>query len=400
MGKVKPKASKCPTCKIKWDTVQKTYICNKCGNLPEKFFIQIYIKRYGKVRIYSHIGIPFVNQKHAENVLIRMRSEVDDNSFDLRNYQAKDLKQLRFKVFAEKWITHYYKREENDEIARSYFNRINSYVHDRFTPYFGSRDIRHINTGDIIQFKDQLKCLNSTKPLSLKSQKNILGVLQKIFRDAKIWGEIDTVPNFPSIKVPDAPWNWIDVEPQEKVYNAVQDQHKPIYLFLIHTGVRTQEAAAVQYQDLDLINEQVTIQRAFSDGKLRCTKTGKIRVLPLNPALLSLLKSLPTPINKDQFLFLNHRNKTYNNSELLRIWKNACTEVGVEGVHLQAGSRHSLASQAAVRGTSIHKVSAVLGHTDIKTTQRYAHLDTTSLREVVIKSPIRSSDITPIKSKK
>jgi len=45
--------------------------------------------------------------------------------------------------------------------------------------------------------------------------------------------------------------------------------------------------------------------------------------------------------------------------------------------------RHDFASQLVIRNVSIEKVSKLLGHTDIKTTQRYAHLSTASLTEAV-----------------
>ena len=36
--------------------------------------------------------------------------------------------------------------------------------------------------------------------------------------------------------------------------------------------------------------------------------------------------------------------------------------------------RHSFASQLAMAGVSIYSIQALLGHTDVKTTMRYAHL--------------------------
>ena len=38
-------------------------------------------------------------------------------------------------------------------------------------------------------------------------------------------------------------------------------------------------------------------------------------------------------------------------------------------------TRHSVASMAATSGVSIQIIKEVLGHTDIRTTMKYAHLD-------------------------
>lgn len=45
-------------------------------------------------------------------------------------------------------------------------------------------------------------------------------------------------------------------------------------------------------------------------------------------------------------------------------------------------TRHSVASMAATSGVSIAIIKEVLGHTDIRTTQKYAHLDVLAQSQV------------------
>ena len=45
--------------------------------------------------------------------------------------------------------------------------------------------------------------------------------------------------------------------------------------------------------------------------------------------------------------------------------------------------RHSLASFLVNAGRSLYEVKTILGHTQLKTTQRYAHLSQTTLLEAV-----------------
>ena len=45
--------------------------------------------------------------------------------------------------------------------------------------------------------------------------------------------------------------------------------------------------------------------------------------------------------------------------------------------------RHTFASRLVQRGVSIYEVSKLLGHSDIKTTQIYAHLRNEDLRNAV-----------------
>ena len=42
---------------------------------------------------------------------------------------------------------------------------------------------------------------------------------------------------------------------------------------------------------------------------------------------------------------------------------------------VERSPRHTLATRLIQNGMSIYEVQAILGHTDIKTTMRYAHLE-------------------------
>jgi len=59
-------------------------------------------------------------------------------------------------------------------------------------------------------------------------------------------------------------------------------------------------------------------------------------------------------------------------------WDYARRAVGLEDVRLH-DLRHSFASFLVNSGRSLYEVQRILGHTQIKTTQRYAHLSQDSL---------------------
>lgn len=50
-------------------------------------------------------------------------------------------------------------------------------------------------------------------------------------------------------------------------------------------------------------------------------------------------------------------------------------------INIHQGGRHSFASQAANRGVDINLILRVIGHANIKTTMRYAHVNTDTLRQ-------------------
>jgi len=133
-----------------------------------------------------------------------------------------------------------------------------------------------------------------------------------------------------------------------------------------------------------LKNGIVTPKKTFSNRKIAERTKGKnIRPRYLNPEILDALKSRPRGL-PDVFVFVDPNNKKpYQNYTLERIWKDACEKVKMK-IKLHEATRHSVASMAAVSGVSINIIKEALGHADIRTTMRYAHLDVLSQRQVFL----------------
>jgi site-specific recombinase XerD len=56
-----------------------------------------------------------------------------------------------------------------------------------------------------------------------------------------------------------------------------------------------------------------------------------------------------------------------------RTWRRLCKAAKISGLHIH-DLRHSFASQLASGGASLPLIGALLGHTQVQTTARYAHL--------------------------
>lgn len=66
-------------------------------------------------------------------------------------------------------------------------------------------------------------------------------------------------------------------------------------------------------------------------------------------------------------------------TEIRRFWRRVKAESGLDGVRMN-DIRHTFASLLVNGGASLEMIGKLLGHTQIKTTQRYAHLVDSSLR--------------------
>ena len=83
--------------------------------------------------------------------------------------------------------------------------------------------------------------------------------------------------------------------------------------------------------------------------------------------------STARPRNGSPFVFPSPRNSNRPRSRNLALWDRVRREAGIEDVRLH-DLRHTVASHAAMNGVPLPVVSRLLGHSDPRTTLRYAHL--------------------------
>ena len=160
-----------------------------------------------------------------------------------------------------------------------------------------------------------------------------------------------------------------------------------IVLFLLYTGGRKREVLDAVWADVDWERKSWRIPK---------TKSGKIRHIPLSTGALQLLESL-----KRLAGMAGGMNSTVADSGDLacrHIFANPATGLPYvsffyswDAARIRAGLpdlrvhdlRHSFASFLVNAGRSLYEVQELLGHADIRTTSRYAHLSRERLFEAV-----------------
>ena len=133
----------------------------------------------------------------------------------------------------------------------------------------------------------------------------------------------------------------------------------------LFTGARSGEITAMEWS-------HVNWERRLA--RLPDSKTNEPRTIHLNDAALEVLKSIPR-VGRFVIAGAAH-DRPYGN--LTRAWITVRTCAGLGDVQLH-DLRHSFASLAANRGTSLQMIGKLLGHKSTTTTARYAHL----IRDVV-----------------
>jgi integrase len=164
---------------------------------------------------------------------------------------------------------------------------------------------------------------------------------------------------------------YLSVEEAERLYGAVckseNSMLKYIVPMLILTGARKREVLDARWEDFDLG------RRAW---RIPISKSGKARHVPLSDGALALLATMPR--NMDcKWAFANpETSKPY--VSIFNAWNTARKSVGLSDVRMH-DLRHSFASLLINSGRTLYEVQHILGHTQVKTTQRYAHLSQDTL---------------------
>lgn len=130
---------------------------------------------------------------------------------------------------------------------------------------------------------------------------------------------------------------------------------------IVLTGCREGEILSLRWDAVDL-------DRGFL--RLADTKTGR-SIRPLGAPAAALLTRLPRQAGS-AYVFPGVKQGSHL-QEIKRVWYAVRHAANLNDVRMH-DLRHSFASVPAIENTSLLIIRSLLGHTDIKTTQRYAHL--------------------------
>ena len=387
-GKIRPisRQRKCPVCGQKYTEFPRLgYICKDCKTMPNRFMIDLHWD--GKrIRICSDkYGMPLDSYQRAYNIQSKINAEINEHTFDPSKYVKSEQQKFWMSNLLDEFL-----KVKLPNIAPSYISTYRKYV-ERHKNFFGFKDVRDVVKKDIIDYINHLKQETYTKQkdkpthLSEKSIKNIINNLRTFF----LWvkndcGMIDKVPPFPTVTVSEPSFQWFTIDDQIKILEAFPEGDRPIIAFLMLHGCRPGEARALKVKHIDIKNQVITIESTFSANQIRPKRKGrgaKPVIIPIHPEMLEYFKER-VKNHPEAFVFINPRTGThYGKNVLLKLWNKVRKTLNIPShVRLYDATRHSLASQLVNSGESIYTISKILGHTNVKTTERYLHTDIQSLR--------------------
>ena len=280
-----------------------------------------------------------------------------------------DRKAATVKVLGERFLDEYVPDHCKPSTAYEYRRAVELFIE----PRIGGRRVTEIQRSDIAELHHGMR--------KTPYQANrTLGVLSKMFNIAEVWGLRPDGSN-PCLHV-----KRYKEEKRERFLSAEEFRRLGKVLdeiledgsetrsavtairLLMLTGCRLSEIQKLRWEHVDL-----------DAGELRLpdTKTGP-RTVQLSPAAVELLRRILRADGNPHVIAGARSANAMTN--LQSHWARIRERAGLDDMRLH-DCRHSFASRALALGESLPMIGKMLGHSEVKTTARYAHLARDSVHE-------------------
>ena len=141
--------------------------------------------------------------------------------------------------------------------------------------------------------------------------------------------------------------------------------------WVLATGNRAATICEVKKAHVDFSKKEIVLGH---------TKNKKAQIVPLSPALETVLKEYIRKFQIGTYLFPNVGDEQLTTNALAHSFSRYCKDRGVERTNIH-GLRHNFAKIMAKNGYSPYKLQAILGHSSQAMTQHYIKLFSEDLKE-------------------
>ena len=224
--------------------------------------------------------------------------------------------------------------------------------------------IQKMTAWDIERYKK--KRLEKVKPATVNHD---IKFLKQMFKKANEWGDTCHNPTgtVKKLREDNERLRFLVGDERERLLAACDHESAPWYLgpivrVAINTGMRRGEILGLRWSDVNV--EKAVLRVAKS-------KSGKPREIPMNQILVNLFRSMERT-----------GDRVFPVDSIKKSWTAALKRAGITDLRFH-DLRHEFASQLVMDGENLKCVQELLGHSSLRVTQRYAHLDEDHKRKAV-----------------
>ena len=323
-----------------------------------------YRDSHGRQRQYLIGNVADLTFEKAKREAQRVRSRVTVGENPCEERKAKRAVPTVAQL-SERYLEHARSRKRSHDIDERY-------LRNHILPRFGKLRITDVTQADAVAWLDGKVKEQGYAQATVNRLQVIFSLMYKL---AKRW-QVPGAEHNPlaGLSLPN-PNNererFLSPEEVQRLKAAVERSPnimlKHIVALLLLTGARKRELLDARWEHVDLERRTWTIPMS---------KSGKARRVPLSAAAVDELRAMPRWAGCP-FAVPNPKTlKPY--TSIFNAWDTARREAGLPDVRVH-DLRHSFASNLVCSGQSLYVVSRVLGHAQMKTSQRYAHLSQDTL---------------------
>jgi integrase len=290
---------------------------------------------------------------------------------------------LTFGEFAWKWFDDYVVANNKISEQRTKKYRLQASL----IPFFGKKRLGEISARDVERYKAQMLRGGMTN----KSIRNQLTVLNKCLSSACDWNLCPPPPKINWPKTTSYRTDYLSPEECAQILGTATGVVREMILLALRTGMRQGELKGLQWSSIDWHNRSLAVRHSHSDytRKLETPKNNRERHIPLDSEVYDTLKQRKKSAG---YVFLDVDGKPFNHKRLDRRLTTICAKAGIRRITWHV-LRHTFASHLAMQGVPLHVVQQLLGHANIGTTVRYAHVAPSALRSAIqMLNPKKSID--------
>lgn len=326
---------------------------------------------------YNVNGKPIIKQvsgntelELADNITCALLQSKRKNEFIDSSVITDTHSSLTFKEYTEEWLANYKVGKCKPTTLNGYHAMLQKHLY----PAFGEMPIDRIETKSIQTF------LNERQELSAKYLRDIKNLLSQILESAKRDHLCqDNHANDPRLSIPSEKKKNRKALTNDEVSDILKHMnllthHEQKYLaLLIFTGMRRGEVLGLRFEDIDLMNNELSVSRnvTYAENQPHIstpkTKSG-FRTIPILPGLLPYLLPL-----KEQGFVIGDGETPLTNTQFRTLFRHIQEKVDLHGATSHT-FRHTMGTFLNDTGADVKTIQGILGQKDYKTTMdRYVH---------------------------
>jgi integrase len=266
-----------------------------------------------------------------------------------------------FEAFADEFLKFQERRISahvaKGRISQTEYDRQKGIIEGHLKKFFGSQRLAMIRRADVVKYIHE-----RTGKVSDATVIKEINVLKRMLNVAVDLEKISSNPahRAPVPKTPEGRVRYLTAEELGKVLRACPAWLRPIVGLLVSTGARRGEMLRARWEDVNIPRCEITLLH---------TKSGKERPAFINDLAMQVLTSMGADTHKRKGLLFPNVTPAQVTVAFIR----ACKDAGVEDFSLH-DLRHHYSATLRMNGVDLHTLQKLLGHSDPRMTDRYAHL--------------------------